>query len=273
MPTSLPIGLAAETAVLLDERGRPDFRDVFGTYASKATEIATAVTRVRLSTFDLTPDELGNLEHFRVLVAEVNAIRLTAEARGLSADPRRGDRLDMLSHLLESGRLEVRAAPLAGWSPDFTVFRAPGGPSAVLAGDVLTISGSGAEWVFDADAPVPDSEIVGTTWVLDTYIDGDAATNMPMMELATLTLNADGTLDGSTSCRRLEGEWITAGATIQFTSLAAIDDPTAGVCAPESETLDGLIISVLESGVTVEVDGNRLTLMAPGDEGLSYIAG
>jgi heat shock protein HslJ len=136
----------------------------------------------------------------------------------------------------------------------------------------LTITGAGAEWVFEAAVPVPDAEIVGTAWVLDTYLDGEAASNMPMMELATLTFNADGILTGSTSCRQLVGEWITSGATVQFTSFSAIDDPTAGVCAPESETLDGLIISVLESGFTVEIDGNRMTLMAPGDEGLSYAA-
>jgi heat shock protein HslJ len=144
--------------------------------------------------------------------------------------------------------------------------------SYAVTADVLTISGPTAEWVFARELPVPDAEIVGTTWVLDTYLDGDAATNMARMELATLILSEDGTFGGSTSCRRLEGEWITTGATIQFTSIAAIDDPTAGVCAPESETLDGLIISVLESGVTVGVDGDRMTLMAPGDEGLSYHA-
>jgi hypothetical protein len=36
--------------------------------------------------------------------------------------------------MLESGRLQVRTAPLAGWSPDFTVFSDAAGPSAVLTG-------------------------------------------------------------------------------------------------------------------------------------------
>lgn len=141
-----------------------------------------------------------------------------------------------------------------------------------LVDGVLTLGAPSAEWVFVPVAPVPDSEIVDTTWILDTYLDGDAATNMSIMELATLTLNADGTLTGSTSCRQLQGEWIATGSTVQFTSFAAIDDPTAGVCTPESQTLDGLIISVLESGFTVEIDGNRMTLTAAGNEGLSYRA-
>ena len=134
----------------------------------------------------------------------------------------------------------------------------------------MTLTGPAIELTFESVEPVADTEIVGTTWTLDTYIAGEAASSMPMMELATLTLDADGTLTGSTSCRQLAGMWIATGATIQFTSFSAIDDPTAGVCAPESQTLDGVIISVLESGFTVEINGNRMTLMAQGNEGLSY---
>ena len=78
--------------------------------------------------------ELRSVVHFRVLVAEMNAIQLTAEARGLVNDPARAPRLPLLQRMLESGRLQVRAAPLAGWSPDFTVFADAAGPSAVLTG-------------------------------------------------------------------------------------------------------------------------------------------
>jgi len=130
----IPPGLSPEPAVLFDERGRPDFRDVFGALAARATDIATAVTRVRLTTVDLTPLELASVEHFRVLVAEMNALRLDAEARALQGDPKRAPNAEMLRVLLETGRLEVRSSPLAGWSPDFTVFSGPTGPTAVLLG-------------------------------------------------------------------------------------------------------------------------------------------
>ena len=131
---SPPLGITPQPAALLDDRTRPDFRDVFGALTSQSTDIATAITRVRLSTMNLTESELNGVERFRVLVAEMNAIQLTAEARGLINDPARAPRLVFLQHMLESGRLEVRAAPLAGWSPDFTVFSNPSGPSAVLTG-------------------------------------------------------------------------------------------------------------------------------------------
>jgi len=131
---SYPLGITPHPAVLLDDRARPDFRDVFGTLASQSTDIAIAITRVRLSTMNLTESELRSVVHFRVLVAEMNAIQLAAEARGLVNDPARAPRLPLLQRMLESGRLQVRAAPLAGWSPDFTVFADAAGPTAVLTG-------------------------------------------------------------------------------------------------------------------------------------------
>ncbi|MDH3206634.1 MAG: hypothetical protein OEO79_08475 [Gemmatimonadota bacterium] len=127
-------GLRPSEAILFDERGRPDFRDVFGALARGAVDIATAVHRVRLSTVDLTKDEMANVEHFRVLVAELNALRLDAEARSLQYDPRRAPNEELLRQLLESGRMEVRSSPLAGWMPDFTVFSGADGPTAVLTG-------------------------------------------------------------------------------------------------------------------------------------------
>jgi hypothetical protein len=127
-------GLLAAPAVLFDERSRPDFRDVFGALARTSVEICTAVTRVRLTTVDLQLGELAELRHFRVLLCELSALRLEAEAQALLHLRRRAPNLRLLLSLLEEGRLEVRAAPVGGWSPDFTVFASPSGPSAVLSG-------------------------------------------------------------------------------------------------------------------------------------------
>lgn len=127
-------GLRPGDAILLDERGRPDFRDVFGALARNAVDIATAVRRVRLSTVDLTSAETARVEHFRVLVAEINALRLDAEARSLQFDPRRAHNAELLREMLESSRMEVRSSPLGGWMPDFTVFSGHEGPNALLTG-------------------------------------------------------------------------------------------------------------------------------------------
>ena len=136
MPPMFPTlpGLVPAPAFLFDERGTPNFRDVFGALARGSSEISTAVTRVRLTTVDLQPAEVAELRHFRVLLCELSALRLKGEAHALLHLRRRAPNLRLLIGLLEQGRLEVRAAPLGGWSPDFTVFSGESGPSAVVAG-------------------------------------------------------------------------------------------------------------------------------------------
>ena len=127
-------GLAASPGALIDERRRPDFRDVFGTLMRESSDVATAITRVRLSTVDLREEELGDLRSFRVLVAEVNALTLDTEARMLESHPGRAPNVRLIAELLRSGRLEIRSSPLAGWTPDFTVFGDASKARAVLAG-------------------------------------------------------------------------------------------------------------------------------------------
>jgi len=119
---------------LLDERSRPDFRDVYGTLLLHSLYLDVALTRIRLSTLDLSPRELERLRRIRLLLAEVNAVSLDAEAHGVLLRSDRQETLRSLTHLLATGVIEVRAAPLAGWAPDFSVFRGPAGPLAVLLG-------------------------------------------------------------------------------------------------------------------------------------------
>lgn len=127
-------GLSSSPGALLDERRRPDFRDIFGTLAAESNDVATAITRVRLSTVDLSSGELERVTSFRVLVAEVNALTLDTEARMLESHPKRAPNLRLIAELLREGRLEIRSSPLAGWSPDFTVFGDAAGARAVLTG-------------------------------------------------------------------------------------------------------------------------------------------
>lgn len=127
-------GLSSAPGALLDERRRPDFRDVFGRLLAESSDVATAITRVRLSTVFLSPEEVRGLVSFRVLVAEVNAITLDAEARMLENHPKRAPNLRLIADLLREGRLEIRSSPLAGWHPDFTVFGRASKARAVVIG-------------------------------------------------------------------------------------------------------------------------------------------
>ena len=131
---ALPQGVAPSPGALLDEQSRPDFRDVFGQLTARSDRVRVAVTRVRLTTVDLTAAELSGVSSLRVLLAELSALRLDGEARALQSEPRRAGNVATLLRMLEGGALEVRSAPLGGWSPDFTVFEADGIPHGVLTG-------------------------------------------------------------------------------------------------------------------------------------------
>jgi hypothetical protein len=119
---------------LLDDRSRPGFRELFGRLARRATGIDVALTHLRLSTLDLSERELRHVERIRLLLAEVSAVSLDAEAHAMLHRGPMAANLRRLATLLSLARIEVRSAPLGGWAPDFSVFRNQEGPCAVLIG-------------------------------------------------------------------------------------------------------------------------------------------
>ena len=119
---------------LLDERGRPDFRDVYGWLLSRSSRLDVGLTRIRLSTLDLVRGELDGVRSIRLLLAEVNAVQLDAEAHGVMLREEKREVLHALSDRLSRGIIEVRSAPLGGWSPDFSIFHDLEGPAAVVIG-------------------------------------------------------------------------------------------------------------------------------------------
>ncbi|MFP5489358.1 MAG: META domain-containing protein [Acidimicrobiia bacterium] len=135
-------------------------------------------------------------------------------------------------------------------------------------GDRLTITSGDDAWAFDRLPPVPTADLVGTTWQLDGYLDGDAVSNEAGMESATLTLHADGTMTGTTNCRTLTGTWVESGAQVFLPELAADGECTDAAASD----LDSRIIGVLGDGFAATVDGRRLTLTSQGGVGLTYVA-
>ncbi len=131
------------------------------------------------------------------------------------------------------------------------------------------LSGTGVDFTFELLPPVPTAALLGTTWVLDTIIQGETATSTAAdADPATLRLTADGTFVGGTGCRGLSGEYIITGDTVQFTSFGA-----DGECPTDLQWQDSQVISVLEGGFTADIEGGRLTVSSSGGEGLSYRAG
>jgi heat shock protein HslJ len=130
-------------------------------------------------------------------------------------------------------------------------------------GERLTLSGPDAELVFRLLPPVPDEEIVGTRWHLDSLIQGDAASSV--MGEAFLELSPDGTFEGTTGCRQIVGRYVLNGDTIDFVEMAA-----NGECPAAMQQQDGLVLQVLGDGFVPAVDGRTLTMTDNGDLGLMY---
>ena len=131
---------------------------------------------------------------------------------------------------------------------------------------MLELAGDGVALTFGLEPPVPTAELTGTVWVLDSLLTRDAVSSV-MGERATLELFTDGSVLGSTGCRTLSGEYVVSGASVEITQFSADGD-----CDPQLAHQDDHVISVLGDGFTVEVEGDRLTVMSAGNEGLIYKA-
>jgi len=114
--------------ILFDGRREPAFRTYFGGRLREADGVCVALRRLRLARLDLTLTELGAVRSCRLLLGRLDADDLHAGAH--SRDPAR---LAALLDLAASERLQVRAAGVGGWEPDFSILRSG------RAGDVLLL--------------------------------------------------------------------------------------------------------------------------------------
>jgi heat shock protein HslJ len=131
----------------------------------------------------------------------------------------------------------------------------------------LTLEGPDEPLVFTRAPQVPTDALIGTTWILETILDGDVAAT-PIGDAATLLLDADGTVTGSTGCRDLSGTWIAADAQIFFPDFAA-----DGECSQDVVDQDGIVVTVLGDGFRPTIEGDLLTITSMGDQGLVYRSG
>ena len=136
-----------------------------------------------------------------------------------------------------------------------------------VEGDSLQLSGSRTELTFTRLAEVPTSDLQGTVWVLEGLVQGETVSTVSGKR-ATLELDSDGLLNASTGCRTLTGSYMVNGAEVQITDLSA-----SGECTAELAEQDNHVVSALEGGFRVEIEGDQLTTWVAGDEGLIYRSG
>jgi heat shock protein HslJ len=140
--------------------------------------------------------------------------------------------------------------------------------AALRSGDTLVLTGEGVVLEFAALPPVPTAELVGVTWVLDSIIEGETVSSAAAgSDPVTLRLESDRSFSGSTGCRQISGRYAVRGDTVVFVEMQA-----DGECPEDLQWQDGHVVTVLGDGFTADIDGNRLTVMSMGGEGLAYTA-
>ena len=130
----------------------------------------------------------------------------------------------------------------------------------------LALSGMGTELIFAWTPPAPTGELIGRLWLLEA-LGQDGRLTPAQGDPATLRLDADGGMVGSTGCRDLVGRYLTSGREVVLNELGAEGD-----CPSSLQAQDSLVISVLGDGFVATVDGDRLELVSSGGEGLRYRA-
>ena len=149
------------------------------------------------------------------------------------------------------------------WLADFV----SASPSLLLDGDTLTLTGSDATLIFlNADVVVPDQELVGSLWTIDTYLEGQAATNFNLAQPATLLFKQDGTLNAFTGCNDGGGNYKYTDTEVTFSDVYY----TRMACAdPDVSRAEDFMFAVVGEGTSsYRIDGKRLTIEM-GDVGLS----
>ncbi|HSE07465.1 MAG TPA: META domain-containing protein [Nocardioidaceae bacterium] len=129
--------------------------------------------------------------------------------------------------------------------------------AAEVDGGTLRLSGPDSELTFERDAAVDDTAFVGTTWTLESLIDGETASSV--LPGGELSFTENGVVVGSSGCRTVRGSYEVHGDEVTVSELD-IEDPLAGACPPGAEAQHRHVVDVLRNGFTAGIDGERLTL-------------
>lgn len=130
----------------------------------------------------------------------------------------------------------------------------------------LTLSGPDTELTFSKVPPIDTSPLTGTTWILESLVQGDTVSStVSGAKPAHLLLSEDKTFEGTTGCRSFSGGWSTSGDLVTVTQLVF-----RGTCKKAAEQ-DAHVAAVIGTGFRAEVDGGKLYLTSDKDDfGLVY---
>jgi heat shock protein HslJ len=135
---------------------------------------------------------------------------------------------------------------------------------------VLTIgdiTGNALQFI-DRAVAFPDAELTGTQWIADTLLMGDAASSMDAANPVTLLINAAASeATGSTGCNEYVASVEPGRTQLTFGQMSVTERGCVGDGVMETEQF---VLELFQGELIVDIDGSRLTLLAPNGNGLSF---
>lgn len=154
-------------------------------------------------------------------------------------------------------------------------------PTIGLDGDQLTIASAEVEIeLVDRAVADPDRPIIGTTWEVTGFIEGEAASSFAVDEPATLVFNDDSTLTGFDGCAGFTlpvevadgsiGGPVEGDGELQFGPIVL--DQSGEACPPETEQYRAMVQAVLVGQAVYTIEGPNLTILTNDNVGLTLRA-
>ena len=140
-------------------------------------------------------------------------------------------------------------------------------PSWARGGATLTLdNGTVRIGLEDREVANPDRPLRGTKWVVDTLVEGDAASSVPAGVEAYLTVEEGKSFRGNTGCNGMGGnsDVHEARSTITFSEVIT----TKMACDDDRMRVERAVLATLEGDVRYQVDADVLRLDGPGGHGL-----
>lgn len=145
-------------------------------------------------------------------------------------------------------------------------------PAFVLDGDDLTLTTRGGTVLelVDREVAHPDLPLELTNWVVDSIIEGDAASNVATDRPARLTFRDDGTVEVFDGCNSGSGPYAAEGGELTFGAVAM----TKMACVGEAANAhSGAIASLLKAeSITFAIEEDLLSLRLPDGSGVDLRA-
>lgn len=133
-------------------------------------------------------------------------------------------------------------------------------PTLQQSGGTLTLSADDTVVALaDEQVVVPDVTLTGTTWQLDTVINGDVASSVPAGVRSTLYFDVMGRVTVRPGCNSGSSEYTATDDTITFKPIAL----TMMACPGAKMEIENSVIGVLDGAVAYSIDGTTLTLTPP----------